>query len=142
MGMFNTVASIDIFARSCMIYALGRGYPLRFSSKNTILKKYDGLFVESFDRIYREEFKEKFKAIGIDYEHRLIDDMVAQAIKGDGGLVWACKNYDADVISDIIGQGFGSVGLMTSALVNEKGAYLSETAHGTVTRHFRIWEQT
>jgi isocitrate dehydrogenase len=141
LGMFNTEASIESFARSCMQYALGRGYPLKFSSKNTILKKYDGLFKDTFERVYQAEFVEKFKAAGIDYEHRLIDDMVAQAIKGEGGIVWACKNYDGDVQSDIVAQGFGSLGLMTSVLVNEDGCLESEAAHGTVTRHFRQWEK-
>ena len=124
-----------------MQYALGRGYPLKFSSKNTILKKYDGLFKDTFERIYQDEFVDKFKAAGIDYEHRLIDDMVAQAIKSEGGLVWACKNYDGDVQSDIVAQGFGSLGLMTSVLVNEDGCLESEAAHGTVTRHYRMWQK-
>mmetsp|Transcript_24352 Transcript_24352/g.37697 ORF Transcript_24352/g.37697 Transcript_24352/m.37697 type:complete len:425 (-) Transcript_24352:41-1315(-) len=140
LGMYNTKASIESFARSCMGYALGRGYPLKFSSKNTILKKYDGLFKDTFEKIYQEEYKEKFVAAGIDYEHRLIDDMVAQALKGEGGLVWACKNYDGDVQSDIVAQGFGSLGLMTSVLVNEDGCLESEAAHGTVTRHYRQWQ--
>ena len=141
MGMYNTEASIESFARACMTYALARGYPLKFSSKNTILKKYDGLFKDTFERIYQDEYIGKFKAAGIDYEHRLIDDMVAQVIKGEGGLVWACKNYDGDVQSDIVAQGFGSLGLMTSVLINEDGALESEAAHGTVTRHFRMWEK-
>lgn len=141
LGMFNTEASIESFARSCMQYSLGRGYPLKFSSKNTILKKYDGLFKDTFERIYEAEFKEKFTSAGISYEHRLIDDMVAQAIKGEGGIVWACKNYDGDVLSDIVAQGFGSLGLMTSVLVNEDGALESEAAHGTVTRHYRQWQK-
>ena len=139
--MFNTEASIESFARACMQYALGRGYPLKFSSKNTILKKYDGLFKDTFERIYENEYKDKYIAAGIDYEHRLIDDMVAQAIKGEGGIVWACKNYDGDVQSDIVAQGFGSLGLMTSVLVNEDGALESEAAHGTVTRHYRQWQK-
>ena len=139
--MFNTEASIESFARSCMQYALGRGYPLKFSSKNTILKKYDGLFLQTFERIYQDEFITQFKEAGIDYEHRLIDDMVAQAIKGEGGIVWACKNYDGDVQSDIVAQGFGSLGLMTSVLVNEHGLMETEAAHGTVTRHYRQWQQ-
>jgi len=137
LGMFNTEASIESFARSCMQYSLGRGYPLKLSTKNTILKKYDGLFLNTFARIYEEEFVGKFKEAGLDYEHRLIDDMVAQAIKGEGGIVWACKNYDGDVQSDIVAQGFGSLGLMTSVLVNEDGCLESEAAHGTVTRHYR-----
>lgn len=139
--MYNTEASIESFARACMQYALNRGYPLKFSSKNTILKKYDGLFKDTFERIYEGEYKDKFVAAGIDYEHRLIDDMVAQVIKGEGGLVWACKNYDGDVQSDIVAQGFGSLGLMTSVLVNEDGALESEAAHGTVTRHYRQWQK-
>lgn len=141
LGMYNIESSIESFARSCMQYALGRGYPLKFSSKNTILKKYDGLFKDTFERIYLAEFVDKFKAAGIDYEHRLIDDMVAQAIKGEGGIVWACKNYDGDVQSDIVAQGFGSLGLMTSVLVNEDGALEAEAAHGTVTRHYRQWQK-
>jgi len=103
IGMFNTEASIESFARACFQYALNRGYPLKFSSKNTILKKYDGLFLQTFERIYQNDgWKEKYEAAGISYEHRLIDDMVAQAIKGEGGIVWACKNYDGDVQSDIV----------------------------------------
>jgi isocitrate dehydrogenase len=141
LGMFNTEASIASFARSCMQYALNRGYPLKFSSKNTILKKYDGLFLDTFQRIYDAEFKGKFEAAGIDYEHRLIDDMVAWAIKSEGGVVWACKNYDGDVQSDIVAQGFGSLGLMTSVLVNEDGAVETEAAHGTVTRHYRQYQK-
>lgn len=141
MGMFNTEASIESFARSCMQYSLARGYPLKFSSKNTILKKYDGLFKNTFERIYEQEFKTKFEAAGLDYEHRLIDDLVAYALKSEGGLVWACKNYDGDVQSDIVAQGFGSLGLMTSVLVNEDGALESEAAHGTVTRHYRQYQK-
>jgi len=102
IGMFNTESSIESFARACFQYALNRGYPLKFSSKNTILKKYDGLFVNTFERIYQAEYVGKYKEAGLDYEHRLIDDMVAQAIKGEGGIVWACKNYDGDVQSDIV----------------------------------------
>jgi len=115
--------------------------PLKFSSKNTILKKYDGLFLHTFEKIYQEEYIAKFKAAGIDYEHRLIDDMVALAIKGEGGIVWACKNYDGDVQSDIVAQGFGSLGLMTSVLINEDGCMETEAAHGTVTRHYRQYQQ-
>lgn len=100
--MFNTHASVETFARACFAYAMNRNFPLRMSSKNTILKKYDGLFVDTFERVYREEYFDKFAAKGLDYEHRLIDDLVAQAIKGDGGFVWACKNYDGDVQSDIV----------------------------------------
>ena len=140
IGMFNTEASIESFARICMQFSLTRGYPLKFSSKNTILKKYDGLFKDTFERVYETEFKDAYEKAGLDYEHRLIDDMVAQAIKGEGGLVWACKNYDGDVQSDIVAQGFGSLGLMTSVLVNEDGALESEAAHGTVTRHYRQYQ--
>jgi len=138
--MFNTESSIESFARACMGYALHRQYPLKLSTKNTILKRYDGLFKDTFQRVYEEEFVDKFTAAGVDYEHRLIDDMVAQVIKNEGGLVWACKNYDGDVQSDIVAQGFGSLGLMTSVLVNEDGALEAEAAHGTVTRHYRMWQ--
>lgn len=141
LGMFNTEESIKSFARACMQYAIGRGYPLKLSTKNTILKKYDGLFKDTFQKIYEDEYKDRFKQAGIDYEHRLIDDMVAQVIKSDGGIVWACKNYDGDVQSDIVAQGFGSLGLMTSVLVNEEGAMESEAAHGTVTRHYRMYQK-
>jgi isocitrate dehydrogenase len=141
LGMFNTEASIVSFARSCMQYSLNRGYPLKFSSKNTILKKYDGLFLDTFQRIFDTEFKAKFEAAGLDYEHRLIDDMVAWAIKSEGGVVWACKNYDGDVMSDIVAQGYGSLGLMTSVLINEDGAVETEAAHGTVTRHYRQYQK-
>ena len=140
LGMFNTDASIRSFARSCMAYAIQRNYPLKFSSKNTILKKYDGLFKDIFEEVYENEYKEQFEKAGLTYEHRLIDDMVAQAIKGEGGIVWALKNYDGDVQSDIVAQGFGSLGLMTSVLVNEDGALESEAAHGTVTRHYRQYQ--
>ena len=111
------------------------------SSKNTILKKYDGLFVDTFERIYREEYFDQMQAQGLWYEHRLIDDIVAQVIKGSGGLVWACKNYDGDVQSDIVAQGFGSLGLMTSVCVNGDDVMEAEAAHGTVTRHYRVWEK-
>jgi len=141
LGMFNTQESITSFARSCMQYALAREYPLKLSTKNTILKKYDGLFMDIFEDIYQAEFKEKFAAVGIDYEHRLIDDLVAQVLKGSGGMMWACKNYDGDVQSDIVAQGFGSLGLMTSVCVNEDGVMEAEAAHGTVTRHYRVWEK-
>jgi len=124
-----------------MGYAVQRGYPLKLSTKNTILKRYDGLFKDTFQRVYEEEFQSQFEAAGVDYEHRLIDDMVAQVIKNEGGLVWACKNYDGDVQSDIVAQGFGSLGLMTSVLVNEHGALEAEAAHGTVTRHYRMWQK-
>uniref|UniRef100_A0A7S3XAM8 isocitrate dehydrogenase (NADP(+)) n=1 Tax=Strombidinopsis acuminata TaxID=141414 RepID=A0A7S3XAM8_9SPIT len=139
--MFNTTDSISTFARSCLHYALDRELPLKLSTKNTILKKYDGLFKDTFQEIYEKEFLEQYKAKGIDYEHRLIDDMVAQVLKGNGGLVWACKNYDGDVQSDIVAQGFGSLGLMTSVCVNEDGVMEAEAAHGTVTRHYRVWQK-
>jgi isocitrate dehydrogenase len=141
LGMFNTHKSVEAFARACFGYALNRNLPLKMSSKNTILKKYDGLFVDTFERLYREEYLEQFKAKGLDYEHRLIDDIVAQVIKGDGGLVWACKNYDGDVQSDIVAQGFGSLGLMTSVCVNADDVMEAEAAHGTVTRHYRVWQK-
>jgi isocitrate dehydrogenase len=141
LGMFNTNDSITSFAHACMRYAIARGYPLKLSTKNTILKQYDGLFMDIFQSVHDEHYADQFKAAGINYEHRLIDDMVAQAIKGEGGIVWACKNYDGDVQSDIVAQGFGSLGLMTSVLLNEDGCLESEAAHGTVTRHFRVWEK-
>ena len=141
LGMFNTNKSVEAFARACFGYALNRGFPLKMSSKNTILKKYDGLFVDTFERIYREEYFDQMEAQGLDYEHRLIDDIVAQVIKGNGGLVWACKNYDGDVQSDIVAQGFGSLGLMTSVCVNGDDVMEAEAAHGTVTRHYRVWEK-
>ena len=141
LGMFNTNQSVEAFARACFGYALNRGYPLKLSTKNTILKKYDGLFMDTFQRIYEEEYMEQYKAQGLDYEHRLIDDIVAQAIKSNGGFVWACKNYDGDVQSDIVAQGFGSLGLMTSVCVNADGVMEAEAAHGTVTRHYRVWQK-
>ena len=142
MAMYNTDESIYGFARSCFNMALTKGWPLYFSSKNTILKAYDGRFKDIFEEIYQIEFKEKFKAINITYEHRLIDDMVASALKWSGGYVWACKNYDGDVQSDSVAQGFGSVGLMTSVLITPDGGTMeSEAAHGTVTRHFRMHQQ-
>jgi len=141
MGMFNTEKSIDSFARACFQYSLARGYPLFFSSKNTILKKYDGLFVNTFQSVYEHDFKEQFQQKGLTYEHRLIDDMVASALKSSGGMVWACKNYDGDVQSDIVAQGFGSLGLMTSVCVNSDGVMEAEAAHGTVTRHYRVWQK-
>jgi isocitrate dehydrogenase len=140
MGMYNTSDSIKTFASTCFKYALERGYPLKLSTKNTILKKYDGLFKDIFFEMYEKEFKQQFEARGIDYEHRLIDDMVAQVMKGDGGVVWACKNYDGDVQSDIVAQGYGSLGLMTSVLLIEDGVVEAEAAHGTVTRHYRQWQ--
>jgi len=141
MGMYNTDESITQFARTCFNYSLMKKYPLKLSTKNTILKVYDGRFLNIFAEMYKKDYKEKFEAAGIDYEHRLIDDMVAQVIKGSGGLVWACKNYDGDVQSDIVAQGYGSLGLMTSVLLNEDNVVESEAAHGTVTRHFRVWEK-
>ena len=139
--MFNTHQSVEAFAHACFQYALARGYPLKLSSKNTILKKYDGLFVDTFQRLYEEEYLDQYKQLGLDYEHRLIDDIVAQAIKSSGGFVWACKNYDGDVQSDIVAQGFGSLGLMTSVCVNSDGVMEAEAAHGTVTRHYRVWQK-
>ena len=138
MGMYNLDEQILGFARSCMNYALNRGWPLYLSTKNTILKKYDGRFKDLFQKVFDEEFAEKFKAAGTTYEHRLIDDMVASAMKWDGGFVWACKNYDGDVQSDSVAQGFGSLGLMTSVLLTPDGQTVeAEAAHGTVTRHYR-----
>jgi isocitrate dehydrogenase len=138
MSMYNVDESIIGFARSCMNMALQKGWPLYMSTKNTILKKYDGRFKDIFEEIYNNEFKAKFEAAGITYEHRLIDDMVASALKWNGNFVWACKNYDGDVQSDTVAQGFGSLGLMTSVLVTPDGKTMeAEAAHGTVTRHFR-----
>jgi len=138
MSMYNIDSSIYGFARSCMNRALDKKWPLYLSTKNTILKAYDGRFKDIFQEVYDNEFKDKFDKESISYEHRLIDDMVAAAIKWKGGFVWACKNYDGDVQSDIVAQGFGSLGLMTSTLVTPDGKTMeSEAAHGTVTRHFR-----
>lgn len=138
MSMYNTDESIMGFARSCFNMALQKGWPLYMSTKNTILKKYDGRFKDIFEEIYQNEFKTAFEAAGITYEHRLIDDMVASALKWNGKFVWACKNYDGDVQSDTVAQGFGSLGLMTSVLVTPDGKTMeSEAAHGTVTRHYR-----
>jgi isocitrate dehydrogenase len=142
MGMYNFDDSIRDFARATMRYALDRGYPLYLSTKNTILKAYDGRFKDIFAEIFESEFKSEFEAAGISYDHRLIDDMVAQVIKGDGGIVWACKNYDGDVESDIVAQGFGSLGLMSSVLMTPDGTTVeAEAAHGTVTRHYRQHQQ-
>ena len=138
LSMYNIDSSIFGFARSCMNRALNKKWPLYLSTKNTILKAYDGRFKDIFQEVYDNEFKEKFEKENISYEHRLIDDMVAAAIKWEGGFVWACKNYDGDVQSDIVAQGFGSLALMTSTLVTPDGKTMeSEAAHGTVTRHFR-----
>ena len=138
MGMYNLDDSIRGFARSCMNYGLNLGWPVYLSTKNTILKKYDGRFKDLFQEIYETEFADRFAEAGITYEHRLIDDMVAAALKWEGGFVWACKNYDGDVQSDTVAQGFGSLGLMTSVLMTEDGKTIeAEAAHGTVTRHFR-----
>ena len=138
MGMHNTVASIEGFARASFNYGLLRNYPVYLSTKNTILKAYDGTFKDIFQEVFDREFKAKFEAAKLTYEHRLIDDMVACALKWNGGYVWACKNYDGDVQSDIVAQGFGSLGLMTSVLMSPDGQTVeSEAAHGTVTRHYR-----
>ncbi|MCW2901090.1 MAG: Isocitrate dehydrogenase [Streptosporangiaceae bacterium] len=142
MGMYNYDDSIRDFGRATMRYALDRRLPLYLSTKNTILKAYDGRFKDLFEEVFEAEFKADFEAAGITYEHRLIDDMVAQALKWDGGFVWATKNYDGDVQSDIVAQGFGSLGLMTSVLMSPDGKTVeAEAAHGTVTRHFRQHQQ-
>ena len=138
LAMYNLDESIRDFARASMNYALNRGYPLYLSTKNTILKAYDGRFKDLFQEVFESEFAAKFKAKGLTYEHRLIDDMVASALKWSGGYVWACKNYDGDVQSDTVAQGFGSLGLMTSVLMTPDGQVVeAEAAHGTVTRHYR-----
>jgi isocitrate dehydrogenase len=138
LAMYNTDESITGFARSCMNQALLKEWPLYMSTKNTILKKYDGRFKDIFQEIFETEYQDKFREAGITYEHRLIDDMVAAAMKWEGGFVWACKNYDGDVQSDTVAQGFGSLGLMTSTLVTPDGKTMeAEAAHGTVTRHYR-----
>jgi isocitrate dehydrogenase len=142
LSMYNTDESIAGFARSCFNMALEKKWPLYLSTKNTILKKYDGRFKDIFEEIYQAEFKAKYEAAGITYEHRLIDDMVASALKWNGSFVWACKNYDGDVQSDTVAQGFGSLGLMTSVLITPDGQTMeAEAAHGTVTRHFRQHQQ-
>ena len=142
MAMYNLDDSIRDFARACMLYAVDRGWPLYLSTKNTIMKAYDGRFKDLFQEVFDAEFKEKFQALGIDYEHRLIDDMVAAALKWNGKFVWACKNYDGDVQSDTVAQGFGSLGLMTSVLLTPDGKTMeAEAAHGTVTRHYRAHQR-
>ncbi|MBI3046796.1 MAG: NADP-dependent isocitrate dehydrogenase [Acidobacteria bacterium] len=142
LGMFNLESSIEGFGRACFTYALGRNYPVYLSTKNTILKVYDGAFKDTFQRVFDTEFKAAFNAKGLTYEHRLIDDMVAQNLKGRGGYLWACKNYDGDVQSDTVAQGYGSLGLMTSVLMSPDGkAVEAEAAHGTVTRHYRLHQQ-
>lgn len=142
MGMYNLDQSIRDFAYSCMEYALDRKLPLYLSTKNTILKKYDGRFKDIFQEIYEKEYQKKYEALGLWYEHRLIDDMVAYCMKSEGGYCWACKNYDGDVQSDTVAQGFGSLGMMTSVLICPDGKTVeAEAAHGTVTRHYRMHQQ-
>ena len=142
LSMYNLDQSIRDFARACMNYGLNRKWPVYLSTKNTILKKYDGRFKDLFQEIYEKEFKDKFIERGITYEHRLIDDMVASAMKWNGNYIWACKNYDGDVQSDTVAQGFGSLGLMTSILMSPDGKTIeSEAAHGTVTRHYRMHQE-
>ena len=142
MGMYNIDESIRGFARACLNFALDRGWPLYLSTKNTILKTYDGRFMDIFQEIFEAEFSDQYKAAGLTYEHRLIDDMVACALKWSGRFVWACKNYDGDVQSDTVAQGFGSLGLMTSELLTPDGKTVeAEAAHGTVTRHYRMHQQ-
>ncbi|HEY4451398.1 MAG TPA: NADP-dependent isocitrate dehydrogenase [Solirubrobacteraceae bacterium] len=142
LAMYNLDDSIRDFARASLRYGMERGYPVYLSTKNTILKRYDGRFKDIFEEVYEAEFKSDFEAAGITYEHRLIDDMVAAALKWEGGYVWACKNYDGDVQSDTVAQGFGSLGLMTSVLMTADGRTVeAEAAHGTVTRHYRMHQQ-
>jgi len=143
MGMYNLDASISDFAHSCLNYGLMRKWPVYLSTKNTILKAYDGRFKDIFQQVFDEHYKAKFEAAKIVYEHRLIDDMVASALKWNGGFVWACKNYDGDVQSDTVAQGFGSLGLMTSVLMTADGKTIeAEAAHGTITRHYRLHQQS
>ena len=142
MGMYNFMDSIRDFARASFNYGLARNYPVYMSTKNTILKAYDGAFKDAFQEVFDAEYADRFKAAGLTYEHRLIDDMVAASLKWEGGYVWACKNYDGDVQSDTVAQGFGSLGLMTSVLTTPDGkTALAEAAHGTVTRHYRAWQK-
>ena len=141
LGIFNTDESITAFAHASFKYALERNYPLYFTTKNTILKAYDGRFKNIFEDMYEKVYKEDFKKQGIWFEHKLIDDMVAYCVKSEGGYVWACKNYDGDVQSDFVAQGYGSLGLMTSVLFSAEGYYLTEAAHGTVTRHYRVHQK-
>jgi isocitrate dehydrogenase len=142
MGMYNLDDSIRGFARACMRYGLSRSWPVYLSTKDTIMKQYDGRFKQLFAEVYDREFKQQFEQRGISYEHRLIDDMVASALKWEGKFVWACKNYDGDVQSDSVAQGFGSLGLMTSVLMTPDGNTIeAEAAHGTVTRHYRLYQQ-
>jgi isocitrate dehydrogenase len=142
MAMYNLDDSIRDFARASLNYGLNRGFPVYLSTKNTILKAYDGRFKDIFEEVYQSDFRKKFEAAGLTYEHRLIDDMVAASLKWAGGYVWACKNYDGDVQSDTVAQGYGSLGLMTSVLMSPDGDIVeSEAAHGTVTRHYRLHQQ-
>ncbi len=141
LAMYNTDASIEGFAHSCFVYGLAKKFPVYLSTKNTILKTYDGRFKDIFARIFKEHYETTYKEAGLTYEHRLIDDMVASVLKWEGGIVWACKNYDGDVQSDTVAQGFGSLGMMTSVLVCPNGRTIeTEAAHGTVTRHFRDYQ--
>ena len=141
LAMYNSEESIRAFAQACFKYSLMKRMPLFFSTKHTVLKKYDGFFKDIFEEIYNKEYREKFKEMGIAYEHRLIDDMVAQMIKSDGGFIWGLKNYDGDVQSDVVAQGFGSFRLITSVLLAENDVVETEAAHGTVTRHFRNYQK-
>ncbi|MDO5671592.1 MAG: NADP-dependent isocitrate dehydrogenase [Actinomycetaceae bacterium] len=142
MGMYNFNKSIEDFAHACFKYGLDRGYPVYLSTKNTILKAYDGSFKDIFEDVYERDYKEAFEERGLEYQHRLIDDMVASSLKWEGGYVWACKNYDGDVQSDTVAQGFGSLGLMTSVLLTPDGSTVeAEAAHGTVTRHYRQYQK-
>ncbi len=142
MSMYNLDESIEGFARACFNYGLQRGFPVYLSTKNTILKVYDGRFKDIFQSVFDKEFAATFKAKNLTYEHRLIDDMVAAALKWNGNFVWACKNYDGDVQSDVVAQGYGSLGLMTSVLMTPDGKTIeAEAAHGTVTRHYRLHQQ-